>query len=271
MSVAEAVVRVTGRKPLGGNAVRRIVWAASVIVAVIVLSLAVRGLIPMINRPVTQIQIVGRLTHISPSEVAAVADIAPGTRLFDVQMENLESRVAALPWVAKAAITREWPNRIRIRISERRPFARWGDHALIDTSGQVFEPKKDAPNAPQWKTLPELSGPAGQEKNVMDLWRKMSAALAAGPFALAELREDGRGDWTARCRSGVVLRFGGANPVAKLQLLRYTVAPALSQKLNQIAAIDLRYTNGFAVRWRVPAPGQPSTASPLAAGERPSR
>lgn len=271
MSVAEAVVRVAGRKPLSGSAVRRTVWAAGVIGALMALSLVVRGLIPMINRPVTQIQIVGRLTHISPSEVAAVANIAPGTRLFDVQMGGLESRVAALPWVSRVTITREWPDRIRIRIAERRPFARWDGRALIDTSGQVFEPKKNVLTASQWKTLPELSGPTGQGKDVMDLWREMSAALANGPFALAGLREDGRGDWAARCRSGVVLRFGGDNLVAKLQLLRYTVAPALSQKLNQIAAIDLRYTNGFAVRWRAPVLGQPSTDSPLAAEKRPSR
>lgn len=271
MSVTEAVIRVTGRRPISGSLLLRTLRAFLVIGVLIGLVFMVRGLLPMINQPVTQIQVVGRLTHLSPTEVAATANIASGTRLFDVQMKAMEQRVEALPWVAKAIITRQWPSQIRIRITERTPVARWDGHKLIDTNNQVFEPKRDALSASRWKALPQLSGPPGQGQDVMDTWKELSAALADGPFALAGLREDRRGGWIARCRSGVILRFGRGNPAAKLKLLRYTAAPALSQKLNLIAAIDLRYTNGFAVRWLASAHSRLPATSTQAAGEKPNR
>lgn len=271
MSVTEAVVRVTGRNPFSGRMILHALGAVFIAAALAGLPFAVRDLIPMINRPVTQIQIVGRLTHLSPAEVAAAADISSGTRLFDVPMNALKSRVEALPWVAGATITRQWPGRIRIRIIERHAFARWDGRELIDTNGHVFQVAMNALPAAQWNALPELAGPAGQGQQVMDAWKKLSAALAKGPFELAGLREDPRGDWIGRCRSGVVLRFGRGNPAAKLPLLRETVTPVLSQKLNRIAAIDLRYTNGFAVRWLDSRHGQPTAELTKAAKEKPNR
>lgn len=271
MSVTEAVLRVTGRKPHSGRLFHRTLKIVFIAMVLAVLPFVVRDLIPMINRPVTQIQIVGKLTHLSPAEVAAAADIPSGTRLFDVRMDTLKARVDALPWVAAAVITRQWPGRIRIQIAERHAFARWDGSELIDAHGDVFDPARNTLPVSQWQALPQLAGPAGQGQHVMEIWKKLSAALANGPFALAGLREDQRGGWVGHCHSGVVLRFGRGDPEAKLRLLRDTAMPALSGKLNRIAAIDLRYTNGFAVRWLASRHDQSPVASTKAAEEKLNR
>lgn len=74
--------------------------------------------------------------------VVEAAGVARGTPMTDVDEGGVRRRVEAMPWVLSAAVAREWPSTVRIRLVERTPAAvapnRGGGWALVDTQGRVL-------------------------------------------------------------------------------------------------------------------------------------
>jgi cell division protein FtsQ len=70
----------------------------------------------------------------------------------------VKARIERLPWVDTAEISRVFPGRLDIRVTERKPFAVWaraGSHYLIDRTGRVL-------GAVSGATLPDLPRFAGE-------------------------------------------------------------------------------------------------------------
>lgn len=87
------------------------------------------------------------------STVIEVLAITPGDPLFGLDIEELQNRVEALPWVRTAVISRELPATLKVYILEREPFARWqtgGARVLVDETGAVIRgvPSSDYPELP---------------------------------------------------------------------------------------------------------------------------
>ncbi len=237
----------------------------AIVAAALVAGLMLLGhvLRPLLNRPVQAIRIDGPLTHLVLRQVADAAAVAPGTGLFDVDLEAVRAQVQGLPWVAHARVSRVWPGRIAVRVWERTPYALWGDRDLVDTEGVAFSPP--AQDLPQG--LPHLAGPAGREAEVMQAYQAIAAILAGGVFAPDGLRLDARGSWTLHSAAGVELRLGESDPRGKIALLQGAVRSTLAERLDQVAYVDLRYSNGFAVGWKSTAgtcPPAQGTAPPAA-------
>ncbi|WP_157572336.1 cell division protein FtsQ/DivIB [Nevskia soli] len=223
------------------------ILAAGLLALVMLLGHAIK---PLLNRPLQALRVDGQLSHLKPQQIAAAAAIAPGARLFDVRLDAVRAQVEALPWVAHARVSRVWPGRIAVRVWERKPYALWGDKGLVDEEGVAFAPP--AQDLPQG--LPQLAGPAGREAEVMQDYQAIAETLAGGAFAPDGLRLDPRGSWTLHTASGIELRLGEDDPRGKTALLQGAVLRTLDGKLDQVAYIDLRYSNGFAVGWKDTGP-----------------
>jgi cell division protein FtsQ len=233
-----------------------------VAVAVMALLLGLlHALRPALDRPVQALRIDGQFTHLTPQQIGAAAAIAPGARLFDVNLEEVRKQVEALPWVAHARVSRVWPGRIAIRAWERKPYALWGDKGLVDDEGHAYTPP--AEELPQ--DLPRLAGPEGREAEVMQDYREMAQALAGTAFATNGLQLDARGAWTLSTVAGIELRLGSEDPRGKLALLQGAVLNTIGDKLDQVAYVDLRYSNGFAVGWKNSGGACSTKAAPGAA------
>ena len=195
---------------------------------------------------VLNLEVAGHLQHVSPAQVEAVLDDSINSGFLALDLEGAKRAVEGLPWVARARAERFWPAGIRVQIWEREPFARWGTRQLLDANAHPFSPDAADLSA----QLPALSGPAGRERDVMDAYRRFSSRLANTPFALAGLTLDARGEWSALAQNGIGIRLGRTTPDEKFELLLTTVSTALSERMDQVAYVDLRYTNGFAVGWK---------------------
>jgi cell division protein FtsQ len=79
------------------------------------------------------------------------AEAAGSILSFDSEAARL--RIEALPWIEHAIIERRLPDGLDVRVTERRPFARWSDGdrtAIIDATGRVLADvqKGAAPHLP---------------------------------------------------------------------------------------------------------------------------
>lgn len=199
---------------------------------------------------VTHLQVEGDFYHVTAQAVRAAVEPQLGQGFARLDLDAVRAAVEALPWVERARVERIWPGDVRVRVWEREPFARWGVTGLLSTGAVPFTPlSSEMP-----KDLPLLSGPPGHEREVMEAFQRLGTSLAGTPFALASLALDARGEWIAQTRGGIELRLGRDAPDAKLDMITGPLTRALAQRLQEVKYVDLRYTNGFAVAWREPAP-----------------
>ncbi|MDI3270319.1 MAG: FtsQ-type POTRA domain-containing protein [Bacillota bacterium] len=80
--------------------------------------------------------------QVSPEAVAQAAGVAKGTPLWRISAREVAARVWELPLVEKVEVHKEWPNRLLIRIRERRPVAVVvTPHGLygVDAAGRILE------------------------------------------------------------------------------------------------------------------------------------
>jgi len=202
--------------------------------------------------PVAAIQVEGELRHLSPQVLAQVVAVPASAGFFRLDLGELRAAVAALPWVRDVRARRVWPDRVRVTVRERVPAARWGAGGLVDADGTLFRP----PSEEYPPDLPELEGPEGTHALVLDRYRVFREWVAPSGWEVRRVAMDGRRAWWIDTDRGVRLvlgrdpREGVARRVAR-------VLPALRAQVgDSLELVDLRYPNGFAVRWSPrPAPG----------------
>ena len=91
--------------------------------------------------------------YVSPARIARVFESDYGRSVFSVNLAERRRRLLGIDWVREASISRIWPNRLVVRISERRPVAfvdlplRFGPGSrvlLIDGEGMLLDPPPQA-------------------------------------------------------------------------------------------------------------------------------
>jgi cell division protein FtsQ len=130
---------------------------------------------------VRSVEVVG-LRSLDADEVRAVAQVPRHRAMLRVDTGQIADRVAALPGVADAAVSRSWPSTIEIVVTERSPigYVDTGEEIrLVDGNGVVFRVVSEPPAG-----LPRLELPRiGPDDPVT---RSATAVLAGLPPQLRE-------------------------------------------------------------------------------------
>ncbi|HYW02697.1 MAG TPA: FtsQ-type POTRA domain-containing protein [Gammaproteobacteria bacterium] len=222
--------------------VRRVRPAVLALLALVLLAWQLPGLLPADLLPIRQVRVEGSFRHVSVAQIRGRVAPFSGKGFFSVNVARVAQAVESLPWVARAAVSRSWPDALEVRIREQKPVARWGSEGLLNADGRLFTTDASGEGG-----LPELHGPAGSEAEVLAAYRRASKVAAAAGLHLAALRRSRRGSWRARLAQGVGIRIGRGHPAAVLGHFIDTGLAAVRSQLPRIAYIDLRYPNGFAV------------------------
>lgn len=85
---------------------------------------------------------------LTEEEVRAAAAVPLGDPLVGVDLDRVESRVRALASVRTADVSRQWPDRVLVEVSERVPIAvveLGGELRAMDADGVVFHQYRRAP------------------------------------------------------------------------------------------------------------------------------
>ena len=195
--------------------------------------------------PVRTVRFTGELGRVGEPRLRSAVDPLLGHGLMALDLSRLRGAVEALPWVSGASVRRVWPGTILIDVTEQRAVARWGDGALLNGDGEPFRPEHGP------RGLPELAGPAGTEREVLARFLALRDRLAPADLTLVGLELDARRSWQARLAGGARLALGRRDVEARVA--RFAAAwPRLQAGSGErpLQSADLRYPNGFAVRWR---------------------
>ena len=195
------------------------------------------------------------------TEIVRMLGIKRGDLMLYVDVDEARARIEALPWVRSAEVKRVWPDRIVVRITERRPVALWqmdGAVAVIDTRGKPIAGVDPA----RFASLPLVVG-KGAETQVGDLL----ALIATQPnlkFRVKAAVRVGERRWNLRLANGVEVRLPEEGAEAALaELVRLEREENILAR--DIKAIDLRFPDRLIVKL---PPGSPLITPITRAGGR---
>ena len=196
----------------------------------------------------------------------AVAGAIRGN-FFTVDVERVREAARSLPWVDEVSVRRVWPGTLQMQVKEQQPLARWGESALINGRGEVFRP----PESEFPEGLPSLAGPEGSGKEVVDGYRRIKADIAPLGLGVSRLTRDERGGWRLLDDKGMTVRFGTRNAEQRLARFIRIYPRLIAENPRPLVSVDMRYTNGVAVRWGEIAPARKDVFVEPGAQEQPPR
>jgi cell division protein FtsQ len=188
----------------------------------------------------------GAFVRVSPTDVenAVLPHLRGG--FFTVDLVAIRTAAESLPWVARAQVLREWPDRVRIVVAEEQPAWLWGDDGLLNARAELFVTgEADRP-----ATLPRLDGPAGTERVLAQKYLEYDAMLMRCAMRVARVELDARRATRLTLAGGLVLRLGRHEVSGRAARFCDAALAAVASRLDEVAYVDMRYTNGFAVGWR---------------------
>ena len=201
--------------------------------------------------PIKQVQISGLFTHLSPAELETRAANAIRGGFITVSVAGIKRELMQDEWISEVAVRRAWPDSLLIHVTEHEPVALWGSNGLISSEAVVFTPLQNTFPA----GLPFLSGPRGSEAVVLEKYRFLKTELAQWGMEVDTLALTERRAWQFRLAEGPLVLVGRKDVEGRFERFFNFAIPYQADRLLQAKAVDMRYTNGFAVNWA----GRPET------------
>lgn len=196
--------------------------------------------------PITRLIVEGEFLNVTQNQVKRHVLPHLDGGFFGCDVTAVRDAIDALPWVDWVDVERQWPGTVRIRVIEQKSVARWANGGLINSRGELFRPDPSTyPNG-----LPQLAGPAHSYAQVAAQYQELARLLVMVNLRVVELQLDERRAWTAVLDNGLRLVLGRHTDRARLQRFIRAYPKSLATRIHDVAQIDLRYPNGFAVRWR---------------------
>jgi cell division protein FtsQ len=138
-------------------------------------------------KDIKNIEITGT-QRFSRSQILEMAHLDARTNLLALKPALVEHALMAHPWIAKAEVSRHWPNHLTLRLTERIPLAlvQLDDLYYIDKTGSLFKPSSpsDPHDFPVITGLSREQFPAGQNS---------PSILVSQTLALLELLQNTTG------------------------------------------------------------------------------
>jgi len=199
-----------------------------------------------VSLPIKYVRTEGVFQYLGKNEIKTVLQPLVMTSFFEADMQTIQSAVSTLPWVDTVTVKRIWPDTIDIKVREKKAYARWGKNSLITERGIIFTPK----NLEQFQNLTVVTGPASQQGKVLEIMKGIKTALADQSMELAEFSVNDRWAWKIKLATGLEILLGRNDQLKKLQRFLKTLSVLKQERIEQIAIVDLRYPNGYAVSWK---------------------
>jgi len=197
--------------------------------------------------PLKVVRVKGNLKHLDRQKLEQEMAAAVREGFFTLDVESVHAKLLQMPWVAKLAVRRVWPDTLLITVKEQVPLARWGSKRLVNVQGESFQPAKN-----QIPTgLPQLAGPKGTEREMVSRYLVMQPRFEAIGLQIARVEQNSRRAWVIEFTDQSAISLGSQQVEERLaRFIRlYPRLKAAGQ--GKPKQVDLRYTNGFVVHWEL--------------------
>lgn len=230
--------------------------------------------------PVKQIVMLNKLYEQNSQELQKIISETINGGFFSLNIKMLRQKLETLAWVDTVSIRKKWPHTIQIELQEKQVAARWivsgiskrtinqlknekwDKQSLISDKGIVFHTPLTGAQYQKYKYLEIYSSP--NELSILGLkkCRQISKMMNEVKLNLKHCFQDQRRSWFVALENGFELFLGRVNNenlintkndkiLQRVATFVMAYKKILKRYEKNIDRIDMRYTNGFAIKWKL--------------------
>ena len=216
------------------------------LIAVLVVTVIVTGFVWMMKPatlPIRQVHIEGKFLRLDTNRLQELVTDKVRGGFFNIDVAAIRNVLVALPWVKDVSVHRIWPDGLRVIVNEQTAVVRWNETGLLNEQGHYFSPEKNS--FPQ--DLPLLQGPEESQELLLERFNLLKQTYG---LSVERLQLNERRAWKFELENGLSVVLGRKDFESRVERFVNVVINNLGEKSSQAREIDMRYTNGFAVRWK---------------------
>lgn len=234
----------------GTTGLRFAAWIIAVTLVALPVVGVLQGWFASDRWPVRELQVHATFRHVSAAQVRTAVAPALGAGFFAIDLAKVRDAIAALPWVSQVEVNKHWPDALDITVTEIDPIAHWGGDALLGRDGRIFK----VPDAGVVNGLPQFNAPDDRVADVMAFYRTAQVDFAPYNLRVTGVELSARGSWSLVLSNDGRVTVGDKQPDRRLARFVAALPILMRGRSDGFVYADLRYSNGFALRWPDPAP-----------------
>lgn len=200
-----------------------------------------------LDRPVTRVVVRGLLDEAERTQIQEAVRVHLDGGLLSADLNALSEGILELNWPRSISIRRDWPGTLDIEVEKPAVVARWRDAYLASDGRVVRLPAKN-------DTLPRFNCATAEPRRAMEIFHSLNESAARVGLAINALSENDLGEWAVSFQSPasetLVVKLGAESVQERLDRFLLVYQRHLVERISEISAVDARYDNGVAVRWR---------------------
>jgi cell division protein FtsQ len=219
-------------------------WLANLLFALAVVLFLYAMLFVVVHLPIfpiREVKVEGQLAHVNREQIKLIVAKHLKGNFFTLNLEKTRDAFEKLPWARNVSVRRRWPDKLDVSIEEHQALARWGNIALVNTHGELFQAASDA-------DLPVFYGPGDGVMEVTKSYGNYSEVLNKADIKIAQVTLSPRRSWEIKTDKGLKIALGRVDMENRLDKFARAYMSTLGKLNVKVTYADLRYPNGFAVR-----------------------
>lgn len=195
--------------------------------------------------PIVDVKVFGA-THLNRDQVQHFLKPLVQRGFFGIEIDEVKNRLLQEPWIAEVNVRRIWPNQVYINIIEKTPIAIWNETSLLSSKGELFNPGEN--NLPA--DLPQLIGPESKQLFMMENYFKIASVVKPLSFKITRLEWMSGQFWNLTLDNGIKITANNKDILTRLGHFVKVYQKIIGERANDVDYVDLRYSNGLAVKWK---------------------
>lgn len=196
--------------------------------------------------PMKQVQVEGVFERVGAQELRAVVAEKGIGGFFNVDVEGVTQALMEMPWVAHAEVRRIWPDTWHVSVREQVAIGYMNNDGLVNMYGEIFYPVKES----YPEGLVRLKGPEVTAAAMAERFRLFAELVRGTEIDIDELELTERRAWRLKLKDGTAVVLGRSEMNERMRRF-VSFYPRLKTAGDGVRYVDMRYTNGFAVRWQL--------------------
>ena len=201
------------------------------------------------NFPLSTFKIVANYQHIRREQIEDILKNYEQDGFFSLHLYQLNANIRQLSWVKSVQVEHVWPDILKIKIVEKKPYALW-NHRLMAKNGELLENEPSDWQSESNASLPKLSGPPDLQLDVLHMYEKLSKLLLAYGISANSLILRDNQSWDLSLSNGVVLRLGKQDIEQRILRFCQAYSVVFADRIDDLSGVDLRYVHGMAAQWK---------------------
>ncbi len=165
---------------------------------------------------------------------------------FNLNVDILRRKIDKIEWIRSVKVRKIFPNEVQIEIEENVPIAIWNNKSYINDLGEIFFVNKIK------KKLPNFVIPKNRRHVILNYYFLLNKNLAKNKIedSIAMIIEEDTRVLSFLLSSNIMVKIGSRDINDKIVKFFKIYNKLNSGDLEKIEYIDMRYSNGFVIKWK---------------------